>query len=150
VASSAPLSGSPPECPAGFKWCPDCQKKLPQVWFKGPRCTKCAAKKGRNQRLLAKFGLTTEEYDFLLTHQGGRCAICQTEPKKTKYAVDHDHKTGRIRGILCLICNHKLLGGAREKIALLKRAIEYLEHPPAFVVLGVRLVPSKLPGSKIA
>lgn len=82
----------------------------------------------------------------MLEHQGGRCAICLSEPKTTPYAVDHDHKTGAIRGILCMWCNHKLLGGAREKIVLLERAIMYLRNPPALAVIGVRKVPSKKGG----
>jgi hypothetical protein len=97
----------------------------------------------RNKRLLDKFGITSEEYDYLLAAQSGVCAICKNPPKKGKYAVDHDHKTGILRGILCMWCNHKLLGGAREKIELLKAAIIYLEQPPAVYVLGARKAPTK-------
>lgn len=48
----------------------------------------------------------TEDYDFLLRAQGGRCAICRTQPQsERKLCVDHDHQTGIVRGLLCDRCN---------------------------------------------
>lgn len=92
---------------------------------------------------MAKFGLTPEEYDQLLANQGGVCFICENAPGKYPFAVDHNHKTGLLRGLLCMWCNHKLLGGAREQIRLLKRAILYLEQPPAQKLLGARKAPDR-------
>lgn len=58
---------------------------------------------------LAAYGLSIEEYDTLLNRQGGKCAICHTtQPYKTvlrRFYVDHDHKTGKVRGLLCCACN---------------------------------------------
>ena len=81
----------------------------------------------------------------MLASQGGGCAICGNLPKKSKFAVDHDHKTGLIRGILCLICNHKLLAGARESIAILYKALDYLTNPPAVACFGNRFAAPRKP-----
>jgi hypothetical protein len=62
---------------------------------------------------LAKYGITVAEYDRLLAAQGGKCAVCDRPPKKIRLAVDHDHKgSGResVRGLLCGMCNRKIVG----------------------------------------
>jgi len=55
-----------------------------------------------------KYGITKGRYNVLLKQQHGRCAICHRPPKKRRLSVDHDHKTGRIRGLLCYKCNYGL------------------------------------------
>lgn len=64
----------------------------------------------RNVRnnLRRKFGITPEDYATMLEAQGGVCLICQAPPKKHRLAVDHDHATGAIRGLLCSKCNSAL------------------------------------------
>lgn len=66
---------------------------------------------------------------YLLEIQGNRCAVCGTsEPKQRRngcWAVDHDHSTGRIRGVLCTGCNF-MLGNAEDRIETLKGGIAYL------------------------
>lgn len=63
--------------------------------------------------------------------QGGRCAICRREPEQgRRLAVDHDHATGEVRGLLCKACN-TALGMFRDDVASLARAIGYLADPPA-------------------
>lgn len=57
---------------------------------------------------LRQYGLTPDQYDALFTQQGGVCAICKAEPKTKKLAVDHDHDTGEVRGLLCPRCNSTL------------------------------------------
>jgi len=61
-----------------------------------------------------------------LENQGGRCAICRNpSPGGKRLCVDHDHATGRIRGLLCGACN-LVLGYARDSEAVLASAIQYL------------------------
>lgn len=57
-------------------------------------------------RNLKKYKLTPETYAALLASQGGGCAICGRVATKRMLAVDHCHKTGATRGILCSLCNH--------------------------------------------
>lgn len=80
---------------------------------------------GEHRRNLKRFGLTPEQYDAMLAEQGGVCAICQRPDADRRLAVDHDHATGRVRGLLCKSCN-KALGAFRDSTDLLLRAVEYL------------------------
>ena len=62
----------------------------------------------RRKPRAAQLGVTDAEYDRLLSAQGGGCAICGNPPKTRRLHVDHDHKTGRVRGLLCHRCNRAL------------------------------------------
>jgi hypothetical protein len=53
-------------------------------------------------------GMWDDEYTALLESQGGGCAICGNPPKTRRLSVDHDHKTGAVRGLLCFRCNRAL------------------------------------------
>lgn len=64
----------------------------------------------RRARLKRLFGITWEQYDQMLSSQGGVCALCGDPPKGKRLAVDHDHKTGKVRGLLCSFCNHRIIG----------------------------------------
>lgn len=83
-------------------------------------------------RDLRSFGITATEYDAILARQGGVCAICgQPETrvvhgKLTRLAVDHDHETGAVRGLLCYFCNTGI-GLFREDASILAAAIKYIE-----------------------
>lgn len=83
----------------------------------------------RAQNLNRRFRLTEQEFAQLLAQQQGRCAICGTsEPGTTGvFAVDHDHNTGRIRGLLCRSCNVGI-GNLRDEPELLRAALRYLEQ----------------------
>jgi predicted restriction endonuclease len=86
------------------------------------------AARNREDKLIRKFGIDLEQYNQMLTAQDGRCAICgshQNEYKKA-FAVDHDHNTGKIRGLLCHKCN-SLLGHAKDDIEILRSATRYLQ-----------------------
>jgi hypothetical protein len=85
----------------------------------------------RDAYLRARFGLSSDDYDVLLAAQDGRCAICLARPRKRRLHVDHDHRTGTIRGLLCIRCNHYLLGAAHDSPDVLRRAVEYLERDRA-------------------
>lgn len=78
-------------------------------------------------RLNYHYGITTEQYEQMLTDQNGVCKICKGPDNGpwNCFAVDHCHKTGRVRGLLCAKCN-KGLGQFNDDPALLKSAAEYL------------------------
>lgn len=71
-------------------------------------------------------GVSDEQYTTMLAGQQGVCAICLNPPKMRRLSVDHDHKTGRIRGLICFQCNHYILG-KYATVAKLRRAADYLE-----------------------
>lgn len=76
--------------------------------------------------LKKRYGISQEEYNSLLAKQHGSCAICGKAPNaRYRLAVDHDHETRKIRGLLCQACN-TALGKFNDDISLLKIAIEYL------------------------
>lgn len=115
-----------------------------RVWS----CKKCQAKRAallhiehkakdphHNQRkkLKEKYGLTLEEYDQMLEEQNGVCAVCH-KPERViseygivrRLAVDHNHTTGKVRGLLCQACN-TTLGKVSESIEVLLQLAIYLE-----------------------
>lgn len=75
-----------------------------------------------------KFGINYEEYDRMMEEQEGVCAICgcpETKENAKYLAVDHDHNTGKIRGLLCNNCN-RALGLLKDDVLVLQNAINYL------------------------
>lgn len=71
-----------------------------------------------------------------MDHQGGVCAICGRKPRDAEvFTTDHDHASGRVRGICCRFCNHRQVGRHRDPDRL-RRIADYLENPPAVAVLG--------------
>jgi len=80
----------------------------------------------RIRQTLARYGLTLEQYDAILQSQGGVCAVCKMDRGTRRMAVDHDHKTNKVRGLLCQFCN-TALGKFLDNVEILKRAILYLE-----------------------
>ena len=76
----------------------------------------------RAQRLRSRFGVSTEWYREQLARQDGRCAVCHAPPP---LHVDHDHSTGRARGLLCLACN-VTLGNVKDDPMLLRALAGYL------------------------
>jgi len=80
-----------------------------------------------DRMLRDKYGITAEEYDAILSSQGGLCAICTRPPGRRRLSVDHDHETGRVRGILCPRCN-SVLGMVADSSKILHSAAVYLER----------------------
>jgi len=85
------------------------------------------------RRVQRTYGLKPGEYQAMLDAQDGRCAICGNRPVTIRLAVDHDHETGRVRGLLCKRCN-RALGLWEGEIDKLNRLIHYvqaiIEHRP--------------------
>ena len=87
--------------------------------------------KRRDTDLKKKYGITLDDYNAMLEAQGGVCAICgNTCTTGKSLAVDHCHATGRVRGLLCGVCN-RVLGYMKDDVALFRRAAEYLETSDA-------------------
>lgn len=82
------------------------------------------------------YGLRPGDYEKLLKSQGGRCAIlgCRANGRTKRLAVDHDHKTGEVRGLLCGPHN-QLIGYNRDNPDAFRCLADYLENPPARAVL---------------
>lgn len=83
----------------------------------------------RRFHLARQYQLTLAEYEQMAKDQGHKCLICEVEDwaaLRGKLYVDHDHKTGQVRGLLCHHCN-VALGNLRDDPELLKRALRYLE-----------------------
>jgi hypothetical protein len=81
---------------------------------------------GYGQRYLRRYRLTAADYDKLLSEQGGRCAICGALPAGKRLAVDHDHNTGQVRGLLCSRCNFGI-GFLGDSSANCRSAAGYLD-----------------------
>jgi hypothetical protein len=136
------------DAPKGKKQCTKCRKsKLVAAFSKSknaydgrhPQCKQCTSDGAKLNRAKSKaralkrfYGMTETEYQTMLDQQGGVCAICQrTETRMQNgsivhLSVDHDHKTGKIRALLCYRCNSGL-AHFREDTALLEGAVAYLK-----------------------
>lgn len=96
-----------------------------EYYHKTPRSRKKIAE---NQRKRI-YGLAEGEFDALKELQLGVCAICKKAPTKGKSLhVDHDHKTGKVRGLLCLLCNIGL-GSLQDSEEVVSAALSYLRRP---------------------
>lgn len=114
----------------------------------GPRSKRCTthqrvhvkAQKARRSdaRVVKIYGLEPGEYDELLAHQGGTCAIpgCRANGTRKRLAVDHDHDTGAVRGLLCGPHNYELVG---KYAGDLQAGLDYLANPPAARMRAARL-----------
>ena|SRR6266446_4679519 len=79
----------------------------------------------RASRLRSNFGITEEQYGKMLALQKGQCAICSLPPRSRRLAVEHDHKTGRVRGLACHFCNRYRIGN--NNLYTARRLVGYLE-----------------------
>jgi hypothetical protein len=82
----------------------------------------------KDRRLRELYGLTLKQYRMMEYDQKGLCKICMRPPKNggLPLLTDHCHKTGRVRGLLCYRCNHRLLGRGLEDAFLHQQAALYL------------------------
>lgn len=133
----------------GLVWCSQCKEYLEPNNFRrrsfkstssrkhcfSAYCFTCQQNYNRNNRLQSLYGVDLDTYSTLLKFQGNVCFICRKAPAGRSLAVDHDHSTGEVRGILCHQCNSGVLGSLGDSVDALKRAIDYLENPPARSIL---------------
>ena len=91
----------------------------------------------RDYHLKKKFGISHAEYERILAGQGGRCAICRTDDpggsgrRRKSFAVDHDHATGVVRGLLCGPCNTALGLFGDDPDRLGEARVYLLSHRPS-------------------
>lgn len=101
-------------------YCKSCNKQAGKLRYRDHKA------KFQAYDLNKKFGLTVEQFQNLLDSQGGVCEICKSGFKPNKRpGVDHCHKTGKIRGILCDLCN-KGIGHMRDSEEFLTAAAQYI------------------------
>ena len=115
----------------------DYDKKRKQKWYSENKMVLIKKHKEwrRNNKskiitrhLQKTYGINLDQYNELLKKQNGCCAICQRPSKelKKRLGIDHDHTTGKIRGLLCYECNYGL-GYFKDNSSFLLRAIDYLD-----------------------
>jgi Recombination endonuclease VII len=109
-------------------YCKVCQRGYDKARYD----RKSSGEKCRWYKFRRDYGLTKDTYHAMLAMQGYECRICHTTiteagtgPRSSWACVDHDHTTGRVRGLLCRGCNVGL-GNFRDRPDLLQRAIAYL------------------------
>lgn len=139
-ASGAPYRARVPkeQWPPGQRWCAGCQSMIPLFYATGSRCRACSSGANHARHVEKTYGITADDYAALLAFQGGVCYICRRKPRAKRLAVDHDHQTGEVRGLLCANnengCNRGVVANLEAAgdggLAAARRAVEYLEDPP--------------------
>ena len=134
-----------------YKWCGRCQKNLLLSEFAKnkvkkdglqERCKSCRSKhhqtvkhkrpkptkEQKRKYLINSYGLSIEQYQKFLQDQGNECAICNTNDwGRPSPNIDHCHKSGKVRGLLCNNCN-RALGLFKDNKGILENAKNYLER----------------------
>lgn len=91
-------------------------------------CSDCRKEWKKNRNFQTRYGIGIQEYEHMLLHQDRKCIICHYPLTPDKTVVDHCHKTGKVRGLLCKHCN-SAIGFLKEDIGTALRAIQYIyEH----------------------
>jgi hypothetical protein len=130
----------PRDVPDGMRYCPTCEQTKALEEFprsrsasqgRGAYCKPCHNERGkrylervggsRDYHLRRRYGLTSADVDAMIAAQGSTCATCDGKPEH----VDHDHATGKVRGVLCFNCN-QALGNVRDSMQTLTRLRSYL------------------------
>jgi len=122
--------------------CKECRDATYKKWYNSEKGQEKARKyskeyysKSENKEktraigIFRRFGITSQDYDKMYKNQKGVCAICKNKeicPRHKHLSVDHNHETGKIRGLLCNTCN-KALGLFKENPQYLKNAVKYLK-----------------------
>jgi len=122
----------------GNKRCAKCGKMVPVNDFsfnrrnkdgRGSYCKSCAHDSARKSALKLLYGLSLSDYDTLLACQEYKCAICKRpfDSNSKSLHVDHNHQSGKVRGLLCAQCNI-IIGMCSENPNILSNIISYLEE----------------------
>jgi hypothetical protein len=125
---------------ARYRWrCGPCAEEHRKAWLAATRDKRCEAQRrweeknpekvrdnSRRQALRRKYGITEEDYRRMLASQGGVCAVCGLA--RPRMVVDHDHRTGKVRGILCHNCN-LIIGHSGDSSKVLAAAARYTALP---------------------
>ncbi|GAA1907042.1 endonuclease VII domain-containing protein [Streptantibioticus ferralitis] len=136
--------------PRGFKRCPQCrdvrshdqwERNKPSSDGWASYCRACRTERNREASFRRRCGLGQAELQDLAEQQGRVCVICLAAPPEQ---VDHDHETGKVRGVLCFSCN-AALGQFKDRPDEIRRAAAYVEGnvwKPTLVAPGVYQLPS--------
>ena len=113
--------------------CKMCKNLESKIWYENNKDRKKQLSKEyrhikKDKDLQSTYGIDLATYNQMLVTQGRRCKICQTPQGDLKRAmcVDHDHSTGKVRGLLCDTCNRSL-GLLKDNVNILTRAVDYLQ-----------------------
>lgn len=106
-------------------WCKDCEKAYHKQRRSNPGIRDKDRAGSSNRQLKKLYGISLDEYERLLEKQNGVCAVCGKPPNGRRLHVDHDHRTGAVRGLLCSGCN-VALGAVDDSPSILQRLINYL------------------------
>lgn len=119
--------------PDGERWCSGCQGFVPLFYTRGSRCTAHASAAAHASMVKRVYDFTPQDYNNLLAWQRGKCYICRQTPRVKRLAVDHDHQTGAVRGLLCANdewgCN-RTLARVLNNVGMAERLLAYVQKPP--------------------
>lgn len=91
------------------------------------KCRRDKKVHSRKYHLKRKYGIDLEEYERMFKAQSGKCLICNKRERKKMLSVDHDHKTAKVRGLLCHKCN-TAIGLLHDDVGMLLSAVKYLRE----------------------
>lgn len=139
--------GRPVRKRRGARWCSPCVGRMakrqcepcgalfhPDMMATRDRCRGCSREKAHDKRVGEIYGLAPGQYAELLEFQGGGDAITGQKPRAKRLAVDHDHETGEVRGLLVKHTNFYVLGWLErfeDPFKILDAIAAYLKNPPA-------------------
>ena len=164
VKAASKFSNDSTRADGKFPWCMSCQQTSTLPFqnsddpLNGHICPLCDTPcrghanrrfcsrgcKERVTTLRNKYGLTPQQYRTLIDDTGGKCPVCGRNP--TQWQVEHNHRTGKITGVVCKVCNVGALAMTFHDVELIRRLLSYLEEPPA-ERLGIHItVPAEKAG----
>ncbi len=116
-----------------FNTCKKCQYNRLQEFRTDPKHKERFKTYRRNNSLTQRYGISITVYENMVKEQKNRCKICNNAPdpngarQNRNLSIDHCHKTGKVRGLLCHLCNRGI-GLFREKEEIMENAIRYLKY----------------------